>query len=126
VPGLGAVGADLDPRDRPLQDAFVARTGIGTTPTVAWDAPTVGTPGQYVVVIRRVFDNGGFAASQYVATIRTAAMSVVVPPGLLETGESYTFLIAASVETGVDLTAHPGQLGLPSGYASIVTTPAMP
>ncbi len=68
------------------------QTGVGTTPTLAWTAPTTGTVTSYRVRISRVAANGTVPES---FAIFTANPGVTLPPGILVAGNAYVFVIDA-------------------------------
>ena len=102
-------------------------TAVGTTPTIAWSAPTLGTVSRYYVAVSRVQVQGTSAALQQVIEIETSDTQVTIPPNVLASGQLYTFEIAArSLPSAIDLTATPYAFGLPEGFASITTTTVTP
>lgn len=79
---------------------------IGLTPTVAWTAPSVGTPSWYLVrVIRLSADAMGNAVKQPLAVLRTDQTSMTLPPGILTAGQTYVIAIAAEKDSNGDLSA---------------------
>jgi hypothetical protein len=80
------------PRDLRVngEPAFAALTGVGTSPTISWSAPAVGTPDGYRVFLASS-DHG--ATTGY-AVLHTADPQIVVPPGILYAGENTIFLEA--------------------------------
>ncbi|UQA57493.1 hypothetical protein [Polyangium aurulentum] len=84
------------PRDIKVNGQATASelTGIGTTPTVSWSAPTQGKAAWYSVIVRKLDPMGGPTRSA--GSIRTTETSVTLPPGLLETGSYYYLMVRAS------------------------------
>jgi hypothetical protein len=88
------------------EDLFVAHTGIGTTPTLTWTAPSTGTPTHYTVTVIRVYAAAsGSGRSQRVAQLITDQRSITLPPGILTAGESYMFEIGAHTNGRPDISA---------------------
>lgn len=74
--------------------------GVGTGPTVSWDAPSAGSPQLYAVAVRdenNVVDSMGnvLATVATVAEFRTHDTEVTFPEGTLEAGHYYSFRVAA-------------------------------
>ncbi|MBL8939868.1 MAG: hypothetical protein JNM69_35260 [Archangium sp.] len=88
------------------------QTGVGTTPTLAWTAPTTGTVTSYRVRISRVAANGTIPES---FAIFTANPGVTVPPGVLAAGNAYVFVIDA-MSFGQS-----GWFTMPASFASVVS-----
>lgn len=91
--------AMFTPRISPVRGAQIAarnfvedQTGVGTTPTLAWTAPTTGTVTTYRVRISRVAANGSVPES---FNILTTNPGVTLPPGILVAGNAYVFTIDA-------------------------------
>jgi hypothetical protein len=74
------VRIDGVPADRDL-------AGVGVTPTLSWDAPTLGAPDDYVMTI--------LAGTTPIATITTIDPQLTIPAGLLTSGTPVVFVITA-------------------------------
>jgi hypothetical protein len=110
VPQLGPV---LSPTVNGL-GAFSNRTGVSTTPTIAWSPPAVGTPTRYQVSFRELFVSGSRTKQGPVlVTINTRGTQVKVPPGILEVGKSYHAIIRASRMPGVNVETQPYEQSWP-------------
>jgi len=94
------------PRDLRLegQDAQANLTGLGTTPTLSWSPPSIGTVSRYLVDIRHL--SGGLTMSDVVAWIYTAETSTPIPPGLLVPGQTYSIAVYAEAGSPTAM-AHP-------------------
>jgi hypothetical protein len=68
------------------------QSGITTTPTLAWMAPTTGTVSSYRVSINRI-DGSGTVAEVW--RIYTPNIGVTLPPGILIVGNAYVFELEA-------------------------------
>ncbi|MDP3500596.1 MAG: hypothetical protein Q8S33_09700 [Myxococcales bacterium] len=88
------------------------QTGVGTTPTLAWTAPTTGTVTTYRVRIARVLANG--TAPENFA-IYTTNPAVTLPPGILVTGSAYVFALD-SISFG-----QPGWFTLPALFSTVLS-----
>jgi hypothetical protein len=109
------------------QDAFQNQTGVGTTPTLSWQAPAIGTATGYQVRFRRLYNNAGASSVEILPqVIYTAETSVQVPPGILIAGESYYLRIFAVNNGGFDFRSAPRRRQLPAGEASLQTAVITP
>ena len=78
-------------------DAFQPLTGVGLTPVLAWNAPAVGTPTRYIVIVTQFFKstNGLTTLGTVVGQIYTRERQVRIPPGVLSSGNTYSVDIVA-------------------------------
>ncbi|HEX9011115.1 MAG TPA: hypothetical protein VF804_12175, partial [Holophagaceae bacterium] len=106
------------------QDFFLDQSGVGTTPTLAWDPPTLGTPVCYLVQVVEVAptQSGGISfGSPWNSQMTVFGTSVQIPPGTLMAGKAYLIQVRAMVAgQGYD-PAVPGRLPLPLGFADCVS-----
>jgi hypothetical protein len=102
-------------------DFFAAQDGIGATPTIAWSAPSTGTPSHYEVSIYRLFLDEGTVRRQTSATFATDQTSLTVPDGILSEGEAYVFSVAARKSSQPDLSAFNRDV-LPAYGASVLSS----
>ena len=77
-------------------------SGVGTTPTLTFDPPSLGSPDAYTVIVRSledISDTDGNVLSRHrtVANYTTYDTSVTLPEGILETGKYYTLLVRAEL-----------------------------
>lgn len=84
------------------QSAFARREGVGVQPTLAWNAPLLGAPTGYQVLIQRLDVSGSSTRLKLVAVLYTAERSVQVPPTVLEAGKEYVAIITAVQSPGFD------------------------
>jgi hypothetical protein len=119
------VGPPSNPQVAGL-DAFTARSGIGTTPTVSWGPPAVGTATSYRVTVVELYADAGKSNSRSVAVLRTVASSVQIPPGVMAAGKAYYLRIAAVTAASGDITTHPYRYALPDGSAELLTATIVP
>lgn len=94
------------------QDTF----GVGMTPTLAWDAPSMGSPDQYDLSLIELASSGTSVQFISVASFRTSERSLILPTGLLTVGKTYVVFIWAEKSNGLDA-KRPFQMGgLPRSY----------
>lgn len=86
---------------------FVDRTGVGTTPTLRWSPPSVGTANFYSVQIFLLGNNGGNTTKTSIAVLDTPRTSLLVPKGLLTAGQAYVFRIRAWYVPGLNFAKTP-------------------
>jgi hypothetical protein len=101
------------------------QTGVGLTPTVAWSAPSTGTPSGYFVVVYKLTNSGGSTVVSRQASIATATPSIVMPPGLLTSGAQYVFVISA-ISSPIDASTKPFHLSptyAEADFLSAIVTP---
>jgi hypothetical protein len=79
------------------QNAFADQTLGSLTPTVAWDAPAIGTPTLYSIDVFKLDVNpsNNRTFRQKVATIFTPNRSFTFLPGILQSGHHYLFQMSA-------------------------------
>jgi hypothetical protein len=100
---------------------FSNLSGVGTTPTLSWSAPTVGTANNYLVNILQLLNNAGNTVINPVASFYTQSTSLVVPSGLLSTGQAYVFSITSDYIPGVNFAKTPLMSGSTSAIAQVVS-----
>jgi hypothetical protein len=116
MPASQASLSPIRPGVTPVRDpkvggasAFDALTGIGVTPVLSWTPPAVGAPTAYEVTIYQAANAGGSTSIDYVAEIVTTTTSLPLPPGLLQDGSAYVFVVTAVVSP-IDSAVHPFRL----------------
>ena len=82
-------------------DLLVDQSGVGTTPTLTWGAPTLGTPQRYRAKVDRLGISNGATRVAATFTFDTAGTSVTFPPGLLVAGQTYVITLSAYQTGGV-------------------------
>jgi hypothetical protein len=117
----------VGPLAQPLianQDAFKAQTGVGTTPTLAWQAPALGTPTRYAIDFYEltVSATQQVTGSTVVGRILTQATQVTVPAGVLTAGKFYYVKFETLSESGI---APQTLLGLGSPNCGAATVSAV-
>jgi hypothetical protein len=97
-------------------------SSVGTTPTISWQAPTVGSVTDYRVVIFQLGVNAsGRSTATRLAVLHTTATSLQIPPGILTTGSSYLLDINSDYRAGEDGQANLFKTKFPYGVSTIVT-----
>jgi hypothetical protein len=91
----GAVGPLVSsPVDLRVNGHSPPFSGVGTTPTLSFTAPSIGSPDAYVIdLVEAVPSNE--AGLDLLAKITTSATSFTLPPGLLRQGHAYGFRVIA-------------------------------
>jgi hypothetical protein len=103
-------------------NAFTNRSGVGTTPTIAWSPPAVGTPTHYQVSFRELFISGtSTRQGPVLGSISTRGTQVQVPPGMLVLGKSYHMIIKASRMPGIDVQTQPNEQSWPAYEAEALS-----
>ncbi len=100
--------------------AAVARTGVGRSPTVSWDAPSLGTASSYAVTIQPIVRDGAGFRIVAASTFRTTGTSIKLPAFATGAG-SYVLTVTAISSGDRDLTQRPLIGSLPYASADYVT-----
>jgi hypothetical protein len=122
APAMDIVPTLSPPRNTKIGglDLFVPHTGVGLTPTITWDAPSIGTPTSYSITVQRVDANGADTKTTRIATFQTTATSIVIPPNVLTDGSSFVLSISSSFTTGAS-TQKLFAGTMPDAFATAVT-----
>jgi len=95
---------DIEPRlgaPRTVQiaglDVLQPQSGVGVTPTISWQAPTLGTPNLYIVDVFHLTPTPNRRNFVNVARIATTATSFTLPAGVLTSGEPYVISVQAGI-----------------------------
>jgi hypothetical protein len=112
------------------QDALqTGLSGVGPTPDIAYTLPTP-PPDQVVIIVRHLLPGSGTTTTEVSAVLRAAGAegvsSIRVPPGVMESGEHYFFVIRTVVAPKINLASVPLKLGLPYGIAEVLTGDVTP
>jgi hypothetical protein len=100
-------------------DFFSDQSGVGSSPTISWAAPSFGTPSGYRVIVSIVNKNAAFITSGL--PIYTTATSVTLPPGSLTSGLYYCVRLEAIYRKGMDMSVSPLRQALPSAVAPVLS-----
>ncbi len=109
----GPVQARVSPPTQLQVDGLNAledRDLASLSPVFTWAPPSLGTPDVYEVRILRLFTRPSdptLTANEPVANFFTKGRRLQVPPGVLQSGQTYVVRIDAKVTPGVDLTRSP-------------------
>ncbi len=116
--GLGPVVGPVQSPTINGASLFADHGGVSTTPTLAWSAPTVGTANAYRVRVNQLSSSGGNTTSSDVAEMFTADTSITLPPNVLQSGQSYYFVVYAMFNNPVKVSVPFGQV-FPEGQAPV-------
>jgi hypothetical protein len=105
--------------------ANVDRSGVGTTPTLSWAAPALGTPTYYGLNVYRVGNYGGVTMLTLVTSGWTGGTSFTLPAGLLRPGESY-FSNVIAFKRDVSVLTTPFKRTPQQSHATAVTSAFTP
>ncbi len=91
-------------------DAFLAQSGLTTSPTLTWSKPTNGEADAYSVAVIHLFAQGLSTRAVTAATLITEKSSLTIPSGILQPGQSYVFRIRAIQADDVEPSKAPFRL----------------
>jgi hypothetical protein len=91
--------------------------GVTATPTISFDPPATGTAASYWIGIYQLTVMSGAAQAQLVADFYTKEQTLLVPPGILTSGNYYYCNISAN-SSSIDQTQSPYRTAVPNGYAN--------
>ncbi|HET7504192.1 MAG TPA: hypothetical protein VFK02_24395 [Kofleriaceae bacterium] len=125
-----AEAAPLVPRIGPVHDLLVdgappsPAAHASQTPTLAWQAPTLGTPTGYVVDVfaLTVAQGSLFTSLDHVARLFTTEASVQVPPGAVQAGGTFVYQVTA-LSGGIDVRAAPHRVTGAYGTSRTLSDP---
>ena len=100
-------------------------SGVGLTPTLAWSVPATGKASYYQLFVWRLSKNGAASALSLVGTLQTSSTSLILPPGLLVSGDAYVFDLWAYTVQGYSA-AWPLKFRLPYGAADVMSGVVQP
>ncbi len=100
---------------------FVDRTGVGTTPTLRWSPPSLGTATYYSVQIYQLANDGGNTTRTPIAILYTHQTSLLIPQGVLSAGHAYVFKIHAWYVPGIDFAKTPFMNGPTFAFADVIS-----
>ncbi|MBX3154953.1 MAG: hypothetical protein KF773_03050 [Deltaproteobacteria bacterium] len=132
TPLAGRTEVDLAPVLSPVRDVQIdgrAATeplaGVGTTPTLTWLAPAVGTPTGYEVTVYEAVTVGDSRRINKVATFYTRGTKLDVPATVLDRSP-VVFNITAVMSPGRDRAKTPFQGSLPFASTDYLTSVVVP
>lgn len=100
---------------------FTDQTEVGLTPPVKWSPPSGGPVTYYVVTIYQLTNSGGSTIANSIANLSTQRTSLVVPSGLLTSGQAYVFEITAYYIPTLNFAKTPYVLGSTTGRADVIS-----
>jgi hypothetical protein len=105
-------------------DILTASTIIGTSPTLSWNPPAIGTPfGYQVEIMAPTTALSGVPHYGLGPTLSTTKTSMTIPPGLLQSGQTYLFVISSLVDGRANMEASPHRSSLPVAQADLISAP---
>ncbi|HTT71008.1 MAG TPA: hypothetical protein VMG32_07260 [Anaeromyxobacteraceae bacterium] len=116
----------LTPAGGTAASLFSALTGVGLTPTLAWSAPSTGSPSSYAVDLFALAAVGGATVATPVLTYLTSSTSVTLPPGVLASGNTYFARITARTIPGDPFATAPLRRLDTAAFASALTATFAP
>jgi hypothetical protein len=100
---------------------FTDRTGVSVTPTLRWSPPSVGKATYYDVRVWQLANNGGNTVKTLIAGLRTQRTSLLIPKGVMSTGQAYVFDILAFYTPGVNFAKTPFMNGATLAQAHVIS-----
>jgi hypothetical protein len=106
-------------------DIFTASTINGVSPILSWAPPALGTPFGYQVTIVSPMASPSGLSQQYafLATLSAAKTSITIPPGMLQSGRTYLFVISSQVDGRANMESSPHRSSLPVAQADLISAP---
>ena len=112
---------------------FLSDQTVSLTPTITWNAPTMGTPDSYRVTIIDFGSSGTPARLAQTWTFLTTDTSVMVPAGLLQAGDPFVVILAANSSPGASFASAPfrhtseySSAMVGSGLMTVAGAPSVP
>jgi hypothetical protein len=99
--------------------ALAEQSGFGLTPELTWQPPAIGAPSLYRISVFMVLTAAEASSGRrppLVAEMYTASTRARIPPGILDSGRSYSFWLTTIVDAGGSPT-RPLRATLPRGTA---------
>lgn len=110
--------------------AFEPRSGVGTTPVLAWQAPDLSQPTSYEVALYELVADTKTRATRYrtvlVAALSPTTLSFAVPAGPVTSGKTYVGQVNAVYQPGDTYATAPLRWSLPYSRAETVIGPFSP
>jgi hypothetical protein len=94
-------------------DARVEGLLNSSTPVLAWNAPAVGNPQHYTVVVHEFSVNGSTTNVEPIGFVWTTKTSVRIPPFTLTSNRHYAFEVIAYNKSRPDIAQHPYRTAFP-------------
>jgi hypothetical protein len=123
----GAVEPVMSAVNNPTIDdvsLFTRQSISSITPTIKWSNPSMGSPVGYTVrVLSATTPASGTPFYATSVTLNTATSSVTLPPGILEEGKTYLFMITALADGRANFETQPRRTGFPMAHADLLSAP---
>jgi hypothetical protein len=114
------IGPALNPQINGI-DLFQDQVISGTTPTLSWQPPALGTASIYSIGVQQFVVTNGNPSLQFKEQLYTTNTSVVLPQGLLSSGNSYCFVIESLSRKNLNGSVAPYQETFPEGESDLVS-----
>ncbi len=105
--------------------ATASLSGVGLTPELAWDGPSIGTPRGYVIDVFAINNTAGKTTFDGTGRVLVRDRKATLPPGLLSEGRPHVIRVRA-IDTGFDSDKAPYRSKLPVLIADTVTGAVTP
>jgi hypothetical protein len=112
------VGPALDPQINGVS-LFSDQTITGTSPTLSWRPPAVGTASGYSILVYSVVVQNGNVAPLVGTILYTSSTSIVMPPGIITSGNIYYIVIDSLYRKNVDIGVSPYLETFPEGETNL-------
>lgn len=108
------------------QSAQTTTAAVTTQPVLTWSPPQLGSANGYTVSVHQLYLRSSTQTAQrLLAQFHTTQTRVVVPPGLLQSGEYYVFRVVAQHRPGFD-NSRPFRGTLPASTATVLSALVTP
>ncbi len=92
-----------------------------TTPTLAWQAPAVGSASGFRINVYELVVTDGNPAVDLRASLYSTSTSIVLPPGVLVPGNAYCLVIASLFRKDLDVSVSPYVETFPEGESDLAS-----
>ncbi len=100
---------------------FADQNGIGSTPTLKWSPPAIGTATFYQVVIYQLSNVDGNTSPATIGTLWTQGTELTIPDGLLTAGPGYAFVVQAYYIPGLNFSKTPFMSGPVNAFTDVIS-----
>lgn len=100
---------------------FTDQSGVSTTPTLKWSAPSVGKATYYLVRVWQLSNNAGNTVATLIARLSTQRTSLLIPKGVMSTGQAYVFEIRGWYVPGLNFAKTPFMSRPTFGLADVIS-----
>jgi hypothetical protein len=110
------------------RDMLVQQFGVGFTPTISWQAPSLGSPTSYELkLLELTTGDSGYALHEDAKLVVPGSVTTItLPRDMLQSGTIYAIEIRAISQPDQDVASAPFRSGMPIGYADLLTNYFIP